>query len=800
MRNRILGIVLALSLLAVAFPALNVGAAVYYTGSVVTTDGTGAAKDLFFRGDPVYVNVELRYQGVLYDGQIRVELVRTTDRAVVSAFNDRTNDPAVGYFNSSVAVPTRWLSTNSWFDGMAMVYDVVVYYTGGGWNEEIARTPITVKKVGIWMEPETYPYYPGADVTLSLVTPYQFDVLYVQIVNSTGATMKNWTNVVATDGWWSTAWTIPEDFPDGTFWINVRDAGTHAIRHSTSFGVQKYYLLISSDRNTLLPGEIAKISYAVYDLETLSPYPGVEITFSASYYNVSGNQTWINGTLPGTQGVQEFQMPVDINITSDVNIEYWANETGTERSYRSVLWLYTGELMASLSLDDYHLAPGETVTVHVSASVSWDELPGADVDIAIEWNGTALPAYGATDLVTNMYGEVTHMFRLDPNASSGTYIVNVTVSKAGFSVTRMTVFNVESYAYLVVSLDKEYYYSGDTVKVRFRAILNGAEVPLGYPVAFMVNSASGLITTGSTTSGEASFTLPATYYGWFEVDAAANIGGRLVGSSAGAQVQFASLVLSADRDTYRQGDVLTFRYQIVTTLETATLDWVIYDDDGIRVASGAPAFSKSGMFTFTVPQMNPSDEYTAEMTMRTADGALLKSSVTVEIMNDYELRIWASGSNYVSGEFKPGQKVTVHYSINTYTYEDLPVYKLVIGNSWEPTTQTFLVTEPTGSVQITVPSDAPTGWMFIYASLYDAMDNSYLSGDETMVMVNNELSAWDRSVGGMSAINFTLLILIIVMILLLIIVPFLKGRMGAPKAPQVKAAEPPPPAPPPSTP
>jgi len=801
MRNRILGIVLALSLLAMVLPALPTSAAVHYTGSVVTTDGTGAAKNLFFRGDPVYVNVELRYDGALYDGQIRVELQRTTDGAVVSAFNDRTNDPAIGYFNSSASVPTRWLSTGSWFSGMAMTYDVVVYYTGGGWPDEIARTQVTVKNVGIWMDPPSSPYYPGEQVTITLVTTYQYDVLYVQVLNETGVTKMNWTGVVASAGWWSTDWLIPADFPDGSFTLNVRDAGTHAIRHQTYFSVQKYTLMVSPDRTYYLPTETAEIAYTVFDVETMTPYPGVEITFSATYVNVSGNQSWVNDTLIGSSGVQEFTIPADINLSSDVAITYWANETGTGRSYETTEWLYTGELMATLSLDDDYYMPGETVVVTVNALVTWQALPGADVDIAVERNGSVISAYGATDLMTDLNGVVTHTFKLDPNAVASTYIVNVTVSKAGASVTRMTVFNVAWSGSLVVHFDKEYYYSGDTVGLTFRTIWNGVEVT-NYPIAFMVYSASGLMTTGATNTTEASFALPATFYGWITVEAVVNIDGHMIYGSGATDVNFASIILTTEQNHYRQGETLTFSYEIQTSLENASLEWEIVDWDGVRVAEGAPAFAKSGVFSFDVPDTNPSREYTGTLTMKTTAGGYLTKSVSVTIMQDYELRIWADKSSYVSGEYKPGQTVTVHYTINTYTYDDLPVYKIVVSTSWEPMSQTFLVTEPSGELQIAVPDDAPAGWMGIDVAVFDPVDNSYLSGDETMVMVNNRLSAWDKSIGGMSAIDFTLLVLIIIMILLLIIVPFLKGRMGAPKAPkvpEVKTVEQPP-APPPSTP
>jgi hypothetical protein len=47
-------------------------------------------------------------------------------------------------------------------------------------------------------------------------------------------------------------------------------------------------------------------------------------------------------------------------------------------------------------------------------------------------------------------------------------------------------------------------------------------------------------------------------------------------------------------------------------------------------------------------------------------------------------------------------------------------------------------------------------------------------------------SGWSKEIAGMSAIDFTILVLIIVMIVLLIVVPFLKGRTGPIFKPKAK--------------
>ena len=791
MKSRILGIVLALSLLACVFPALSTSAAVDYTGSVVSTDNAGAPKDLFFRGDPVYVNVNLNYDGAAFSGNIRVELQRTTDGAVVSSFNAVTDDPAVGWYNSSVAGGS--LSTAAAFSGELMTYDVVAYYTGGPYME-IARQPIIVKQTGLWLDPPSSPYYPNEQVTIKLVTTHTTTVFYVQVVNETGATWANWTGQVALTGSWSTIWTIPSDFPDGAFTLYVRDAGTHASWNHVHFSVQKYVLMISPDRDNFLPGETAKITYAVYDTATMTPYVGVAITFQASWLNDSGNESWLNSTLPGTEGTQEFVIPADIALYSDVQIIYWANES-TTRSYERTVYLDINLLMADVTVNAGPYMPGDMVVVSVDAWVGGDDLPGAAVTVNVERNGSAIAAYGASSLTTDLGGSAVHTFKLDPNAVAGTYVVNATISKVGFSVNRIGSFTVTWSGDLIVSFDRAYYNSGDNIVAKFRTIWNDQEVT-GYPIAYVVYASFGILKTGNTNETGATIAIPADYYGWITVQASVNINGWIIGGGNSVYVNFANLILTAESNTFRAGTTITFNYKVITTLENATLEWEITDNDGVRVATGAPAFSTEGAFTYDVPALNPSVTYYAEMIVKNPSGGYLTASAHADIIAQYELMVWAAKSSYVSGEFKPGQTVKVHYSVSSYVYEQLSVYELVIWTSFNPMSQTLLVSDPTGTFDIVVPDDAPSAQMWISVDLRDPVGDNYLDSSGTSVVVNNRLSGWDKSVGGMSAINMTLLILVVLMILLLIIVPFLKGRMGGPKPAKVEPV--PPPVPPPS--
>ena len=783
MKSKVLGIVLALGLLGTVFAAFPVNAAVDYTGSVVTTDNLGAPKSTYFYGEPVYVNVELNYQGDPYNGYVTVYLERATDEWRPTHFHAWTNDPDVGWNNGSVSGSS--LSTWYGFTGEIMMYDIVVTYGGN----EVARTPITVRNVGLTLSPDSSMYYPGESVTITFVTTHTTDVFYVQIVNETGVTEENWTGQTALIGIWTTVWTVRADHPDGHYWLNVNDAGTHATWASTNFDVQKYDMLVNPDRGGYLPGETAKITYLVRDVATMAPHSGVTIAVSAHWLNDSGNDTWQNETLTTSSGTYDFLIPTDIALWSNVDITYWANES-TDRSYETGITLNIGLLTADLDVNWGAYMPGSSVYVYVSAWAAGAELPGANVDIVVEKNGTAIDAYGRADILTDLGGDAVHSFRLDAAAAEGSYIVNVTVTKVGYTVSRTSTFFVAWGGNFMMDLDKAFYYSGDDVVMTFRTIWNQQDV-LDQPVAFTVWASFGVMLTGNTTGTTAEFAVPDDYYGGLYIEATVNLDGFIMDDDANIDVYFANIILTPQKDEFKQGDTIVFDYQILTSFTDGELAWEIFDNDGVRVASGTPSFSKTGSFDYDVPEANPSEHYEAILTMTTETGAFRVAWAEVDIIQDYQLQVWAGKSSYATGEYKPGQKVTVHYNINVYTNEQLPMYLLEIGNWYDSTTTYVQVTDSEGSFTVEIPKDAPNGEWGIWVNLWDPVTDTQLWGDNTKVVVNSQLSAWDKSVGGMAASDFVILVLIVLMLLLLIIVPFLKAKMGGTKVEPVPPAEPP---------
>ncbi len=613
---------LALGSLAI-YPARG---AVPFTGSVSPTDSAGTPTTVFVRGQPVYSNIGLNFDGAPYDGTIRAELRRSTGGALVSSFNARTNNPVVGWNNGSVS--GLFLSTAAPFSGSEMAYDVMVYYTGGGSNDLVARTPVLVLAEGLQISPQSNPYYPGEEVALKLVTSHTTDLFYVQIVNLTGATWANWTGQMAPDGTWAAGWTIPDDFPDGQYWVNVRAAVTHAIWYQSFIMVMKYQLFVQPDHTYWLPGDTAHVYYLALDMATFAPSTGVSIEYEAHWVNASGSDRWGSGSLPGVEGTQDFLIPADAALYADVEIAYWANESSSGRSSENYAVLYLGELSGTLSVSSSSFSPGEDVLIAVSAEVEYEGLPGATVNISIEYEGSALPVYGATGLTTDVAGQVTHSFMLDPAAVEGTYVVNVTIERVGHAVHLMAVFNVVSTAQVLIAFDKPYYYSGDTALVQMLVVRNGVQL-MNQNLTYIVIVGAVVLLTGQNTTGSLSCAIPADFFGILLVEAIGNLDGTIVEGLASCDVALADLSLVSESSEYIPGDRIVFDYQLNTNLAAGTIEWQITDANGIVVASGSPAFSKTGSFYFDTPTMWCPDSYTARVSFQSSSGGYLESYATV---------------------------------------------------------------------------------------------------------------------------------------------------------------------------
>ncbi|MDH3365739.1 MAG: hypothetical protein OEM29_07050 [Thermoplasmata archaeon] len=814
MKDRILSVALALSLIAVMFVAIpsTTEAAVNYTGEVQTTDDAGDPKDSYFQGDQVYVRVETYYHGNATNESFRVEL-QTQGGSTRDWFEDMTGEPETGVYESWAATPwPESLHTGYDIDGEIIVYDIVLFAYDTDISDwvEIDRTQIVVRNVGLFLNPDSGYYYPGQTVTLKVVTTNTED-FYVQVVNETWDTHKNWTNKEVSeedDYTWYQTWIIESDIPDGDYSIYVRSEDNDALWDTNSFRkditITKYFLLAECQSTFVLPGQTVSIFYDVVDMATSTHYTGVEIEWNAMWIDDDDDVATESGTLAGSSGTFLYTIADDIALYSDMDMMFWANESD-DRSAEESISMTVGALFADLNVDNGMYHPGDAVGVNVEVMIGvddyWDdwnndELPGAVVDLSVSKNGTDLQQYGIAGMVTDVTGQVDYEFVLAQDAEKGTYIIEMMVSYLDYEIERMATFEVDYSGGLVVEFSKEVYYSGQMATLNFKVIWNGVEID-ATSVYYVLAGDYGLLSTGNTTTGTSTFPIPEDYVGGLLVDAITTVDGYRLYGWAEAEVHIADVALYPMAEYYRAGETVTWVYELATAMTNGTVRYEVEDDVGVRVASADLPFAMSSSFDFEIPETDPAEEYTAMITVEDGLGHIVSDSSTVWLLAEYEMRLWIeSGAGFTSRAFEPGDTIVFGFSITAIGAEHLDVYRISFYATDEYIDGNVLVTATSGTFEYTLYENLNDGEYWMYAWLIDPVSGDWLSYDSASFDIKADQSLWDKSVGGLSLFEVTVLLLLLIMVILLVLVPMIKARMEArPKEPTPMTMEqtPPPP-------
>jgi hypothetical protein len=366
----------------------------------------------------------------------------------------------------------------------------------------------------------------------------------------------------------------------------------------------------------------------------------------------------------------------------------------------------------------------------------------------------------------------------------------------------MTTFNIELEYSLDVQLDRDEYFGGQTASVSFTTMW-GTEEVANNSVFYIIYTNAGNLTVGNTSSGEASFEVPLEFVGWMYVEAVTIINGYFLDGWAQAWVQKAYIALVPAVEIYSGGDAVLWNFEILTMMTSGLLSYEIEDDAGNPVAATSMTFATSGTISYTVPTDDPSGSYTITVTLKDGLGNNVDASSTMWLQEEYTITVWLeSDSGFVSRAFEPGDEVDFGYAITTNGATHRSVYEITFYTSVDYIEMSVLTTSQSGTLTVTVPGDATDGAYAIVVTLRDGVSGSWLSGDDVQFDLMTDQSGWSKEIAGMSAIDFTILVLIIVMIVLLIVVPFLKGRSGPILKPKAKHEQAPmpmieqPPAPP----
>ena len=676
-------------------------------------------------------------------------------------------------------------------------------------------------------------------------------------------------NLTPTDNHFS--YSFPSSLAIGGLW-NITASAPLGGFTSTTLTVETYSLALESapdSDSVVVPGESVNVSWIATASSNGATYGHLTSLTATGTYNGTGENLFSPGlrALP-TSGAGTFSFLVPANATPDTEIflDVWAvvNSSGSiAENETAQIYLWVGQpQIAAMSLSpspdctrglvDTTFTSGAPVYVclWIRAHVPADNtlyVPGLHVTIGF-WNGTQnvtpLGSPPAT-LTTTSNGPLEFSFLPTSPLFSSEFrfpfynSVNISVTDP-VATAPGYLGAYENYTFWVIPaaatgavevvLNAVDYDVGATVSATWTLSSSNASVS-GTLVATQwvlttgdAFASTGPISAGTNQTGTVEIALPSTFVGPFEVYViATNSTGAFLGAAVGLAEQ-PTLLVSAEGSTYfSAGQTLTFQSSVApTALPGTTLYYNITGEwynlllgaetgTGVVAVGTVPA---SGAVSFAVPSANPAQFYYVTVWAQSATNGVYAWNTNLNYTYETGFAVLlgvTTASSYSDGSYQPGQTIQVSWSLSPLGSAPLPrtftIYLYLEYTAVEPYFQT---TGSSGSVSVTIPSNTPSGQLYLYANVVavgvfgpDCDGNSCYG--ETGLTVNAHPSVLSYELGAGSGLTVGWLILLLVIILVAIVLAVMIRRGRSPPMAPTPMAEPTtqsmaPPAPPPSTP
>jgi hypothetical protein len=289
---------------------------------------------------------------------------------------------------------------------------------------------------------------------------------------------------------------VPTALPDGyDYEIEVGDANWIESGRTTTryrfqpFAVQTYEVVLAVDRPAYISGDTMTVSWLATNLADGSLAP--DGYGQLWVYDVRGPaSTLISPSVymySQAAGSFTFDLPDLADPRFDGVVETWFNDTSANplRLQRELAFFTIDYLGVTANVRAAQYPPGGLVGVDVRTSATNSQTnpaptdppePGAVVDITV-WElasgGPVLrPQYGATGLLTNGQGNVSHLFRLDASVPNGTAFevrANASTPNGIWSWQATDVFVVADDAgfTLTLTFDRPLYAPGTSMSIHY---------------------------------------------------------------------------------------------------------------------------------------------------------------------------------------------------------------------------------------------------------------------------------------------------------------------------------------------
>jgi hypothetical protein len=646
---------------------------------------------------------------------------------------------------------------------------------------------------------------------------------------------------------------FPSSLVYGGYW-NVTVSAPLGGTYTEQLTVHTYTLAASTnprDGGAVLPGEQISLNWWIQSTVNGASYDKfTALTLWGEYLNGTYQNLFTPGmvALPvQPTGAHNFTIPNNASEDSTVYIELWAvanvsgfvteNETYSIYLYVGAPWIdytyLTPYADCGLTDNQTTFSAGSTIFVTATAGVRYggyfQGVPGLTVsDFFTNGIGHVSPGGSVpTSLVSSATGVVCFAFTASVPPFTTAYgypfgnSVNLTVAdtaatsvgnwKGWSNFTFQLTPSSQAAAIVQVSLSSSLYSPGQNVVATWNLGSTNATIgtltATGW-AAWGPDTDGLLLGTGTISStaqnGQINITLPSDYVGDFEVLVTAVNATETFSGEALSSVVEPQLLVSGPT-YYTPGNTLTWSVQFspaalsgTTTYYTVTGEW--YNPLGVFISSGVVAqgtLGSSNSVSYTVPGGLTATYYDLDVWAQSpTSGVYATGSWEADLETGFTVLAGVSTqSNYADGSFQPGQTIQVTWQVTSFTNQPVPsVLYVEVGIEAGFAESEFETTSTSGSVSLTLPSNLPSGSVYIYVDVdaYGLADgpNCYMEDNnygycyaDTSVYVNAHPSALSEELGAGSGLTVGwLLLLVIILVVAVILVLIIRHGRSPPKA------------------
>ncbi len=625
---QLLGVALALSMVAMAGLALIPTARAAFTGTGVTlAPGKYTGTTIYVPGETMEITMTATPGDIM---NIVIQDAAATYTATISNLTMPTSGQRV--------VP--WTVATTWPDGG---YQVRVTDSTSA-QLRIRFFSIETYSVSLWTDRNAY--LPGDTVTAYWAvtyvqngTPAPNGAGVIEAYDSANVNMLTVPqfNFTASQGFMT--FVIPSSEATGqlgfvNLWFNDT-AGLRQYTDSSAFNINGLGIVIFLSAGTYTPGGVVSVDiYTRVSPNPANPHtydpaaPGIPVSVNVTDLS-TGNVVAaysMTGLVTDATGYLNYVFQLQTTPTSgSYEVDATATAHGTLSATTSATFdvAATASLSVQISLDKLQYVSGDTMkaTAQVFAtgsptvSYAWEIRDDATGNILVYAPGSAS----------------TYTYAI-PTSYEGRLDVYVVVNDGNGTTASASAFANVAFGYLALSLDKSQFNPGDSVTATFSLQSNVITNPTFF---WQVQDASGTTAAaGSTTGSTATFATPnpASRYYTFVVTASQN-GRTVVADQTAYQASGYFLTATPDRSSYNPGDTITITYTI-TARGTSALPSIYHLSVGFlgMPFQSVDKTSATGTLTYQIPAGAPTGDELLEV-YDTSTGAYTYIVVHVGAVN-----------------------------------------------------------------------------------------------------------------------------------------------------------------------